>query len=360
MTSAMQESITKFIVSFMKNENAAKLAEKFQKEKYQDKLKEIITELMPKKKLKDPNAPKRPKSGYQFFSTKRRPELKEEGVPGKDMMSTLGAEWSALGDDEKAPFLKLAEKEKKKYEKAKAAYVKPSDEELAELPINQQSPKRKRKSPGEKKEKKDPNAPKGAKTAYMFFQQEKRAALKEQKVDNDTIKEEIKKGWERLKEKKKTAKYDELAKQDKERYKEELAQYEKIHGKIEKKPRGKKGKKSDDESDSKSDESKAEEEDTEDEEEAEEKSEKVTKGKKEKKGKKSDEEEEEDLKETEDGDDEEGPEMPDHEGDFLQAPPKPKSPAKPSKTPSPSRKAKPTAKNPRPPVTVGSDSDSDD
>jgi hypothetical protein len=81
----------------------------------------------PKKKAavkKDPNAPKRPASGYMFYGQKRRPELKKSDpkLGFGDLTKQIAGEWNALSDQEKKPFLKLALKDKARYEKEKEAY----------------------------------------------------------------------------------------------------------------------------------------------------------------------------------------------------------------------------------------------
>jgi len=62
---------------------------------------------MPKKTIeKEEKKPKKPLSGYMKFAQQRRPTLKEEkpdltfGEVGK----TLGAEWKALSEAEKAKY----------------------------------------------------------------------------------------------------------------------------------------------------------------------------------------------------------------------------------------------------------------
>ena len=80
---------------------------------------------MPKAK-KDPNAPKKVKTGFMCFSIEERPKLVKEspGLPFGEYGKKIGALWRAMSDDEKAPWLKKSEKDKARYAKEKAAYDK--------------------------------------------------------------------------------------------------------------------------------------------------------------------------------------------------------------------------------------------
>ena len=121
------------------------------------------------KKSKDPNAPKRGLTAFMFYSTKRRPALKEQHPdwPFGDFARAIGAEWGKMTDKQKAPFQKKADKDKERYQSEMENYDPPSDDEDA--------PK--------KKKKKDPNAPKRACTAFMFYSIERRPQLKAENPD---------------------------------------------------------------------------------------------------------------------------------------------------------------------------------
>ncbi|EKX72720.1 high mobility group protein, putative [Theileria equi strain WA] len=81
-----------------------------------------------KRTKKDPNAPKRALSSYMFFAKEKRAEIIAENPElAKDVASVgrlIGAAWNALDEKEKAPFEKLAEEDKARYEKEKAEYYK--------------------------------------------------------------------------------------------------------------------------------------------------------------------------------------------------------------------------------------------
>lgn len=78
------------------------------------------------KKKKDPNAPKRGKSPYIFYSSSRREALKTEqpNLDHKMIISVLSKEWNALSEVNRIPFGKMAEVDKARYIKQKEAYIK--------------------------------------------------------------------------------------------------------------------------------------------------------------------------------------------------------------------------------------------
>ncbi|UKK01217.2 high-mobility-group protein [Theileria orientalis] len=81
-----------------------------------------------KRTKKDPNAPKRALSSYMFFAKEKRNELiKENPELAKDVATVgklVGAAWNSLDDSEKAPYEKLAEADRERYEREKLEYYK--------------------------------------------------------------------------------------------------------------------------------------------------------------------------------------------------------------------------------------------
>jgi hypothetical protein len=93
---------------------------------------------MPKqveKKKKDPNAPKRALSAFMLFSQEKRNQIKTDNPEATfgQIGKLLGDAWKSASDDDKAPFLAKAEKEKEKYveamKKYKSAAASKEDEE---------------------------------------------------------------------------------------------------------------------------------------------------------------------------------------------------------------------------------------
>ena len=205
------------------------------------KLEGLVKKLTPKKssrKKKDPDAPKRGKSAYIFFTQENREKAKEKLVDehGDEfkhtmVMSELGDMWSELKASTKAKdkkevtkFEKMATEDKERYETEKANYTPPSEEELSEKLSS--------------KKRKDPNAPKRGKSAYIFFSQEHREKVKEELVEehgdefkNSMVMSRLGALWKELqestkaKDKKEVVKFQKMATEDKERYETEKADY---------------------------------------------------------------------------------------------------------------------------------------
>ena len=77
-----------------------------------------------KKAKKDKNAPKRAISAFFFYNQERREKLKKEqpNLDNKEIIKTMSAEWNALSDEKKKPYVAKAEADKKRYEAEKKAY----------------------------------------------------------------------------------------------------------------------------------------------------------------------------------------------------------------------------------------------
>jgi HMG (high mobility group) box len=87
--------------------------------KGKDKAKNKRTKRPPKKE-----GPKKPLSGFMFFSSERRKSLKDEQPDLKitEASVVIGSEWKKLTEAEKAPYIKLAKEDKDRYEKDKEKY----------------------------------------------------------------------------------------------------------------------------------------------------------------------------------------------------------------------------------------------
>lgn len=80
------------------------------------------------KKIKDPNAPKKPIAGFMFFNKNKIDEYKKKNPGQKINIVSIGKqsgeEWKTLKDEDKDKYLKMALKDKKRYEKEIALYNK--------------------------------------------------------------------------------------------------------------------------------------------------------------------------------------------------------------------------------------------
>ena len=81
-----------------------------QSDKIEEMVQKLLGDKIKMKPLKDPNKPKRPKSGYLFFCEDKRPALmKKMKKNGKinigDIAKKLGTAWKKLSDKDKALYL---------------------------------------------------------------------------------------------------------------------------------------------------------------------------------------------------------------------------------------------------------------
>jgi len=131
----------------------------------------------PEHKLKDPDAPKRPCSAYIYFTMDKREVIKakHKDATAKVVLQLLGSAWQELSEKDREPYKRNQEKATKKYKKEMEKYTRPSDAELAVLPLNN---KRKRNTSGTKI-KRDPELPKRVRTAYMYFSEDMRTKVTE-------------------------------------------------------------------------------------------------------------------------------------------------------------------------------------
>jgi len=119
------------------------------------------------KKIKDPNAPKRPPNAFMLFSNEHRAEVRaqhpDEKMPA--IAKILGEMWKALSDEDRAPLTERATELSAAYTEAKAAYEasKPAPALPVELEAAAAAPSKKTKAP------KDPNAPKRPMSGFMLF-----------------------------------------------------------------------------------------------------------------------------------------------------------------------------------------------
>ena len=82
---------------------------------------------------KDKDAPKRPISAYFFYNQERREKLKKEqpDLDNKDLIRAMSEEWNKLTDEEKKPYVKKAEADKKRYLEEMKAYEERNKQEYA-------------------------------------------------------------------------------------------------------------------------------------------------------------------------------------------------------------------------------------
>ena len=173
---------------------------------------------------KDPKAPKKAKSGYNYFMSEKIAKLKEENPEASfgELAKLVSSAFKSLNAGDKEKYESMAREDRKRYlgEMDNYSPQKGSKQDVAK--------KNKKGGNGKEKKEKDPNAPKRGTTSFFFFMKDARAALKEENPDLK-VTEMTKLLGERFKalsdvEK---AKYEKKAKKDKDRYQEEMVAYQK-------------------------------------------------------------------------------------------------------------------------------------
>ena len=230
MKSFNQPAIAKFVTKFLSDHGSEELVEKWNSQENIEAFNIVAVKSTKRSsdKLKDPNKPKRGKSAYIFFCSKKREEAKAklgDGAKATEVTSELGLMWNALKASTKPAEKKLlasleaeAAEDKARYNEAMEDYVAPSDEELAAI-----VPAKKARKTSDK----DPNAPKRGKSAYIFFCAAMRPQVKEElgEEGKSLIMSELGKRWKELKEDEERAdelaEYTKMAADDKTRYEEE-------------------------------------------------------------------------------------------------------------------------------------------
>jgi len=170
------------------------------------------------KKLKDPNAPKRPLSGYfMWMASGVRDKLLAE-MGGKDVakiMKICGERWSKMAEEQKKVWQDKSKREKEVYARKMVAYKK--TDSFKEFQIKKKNTKVKGK-----KKPKDKNAPKRPLSGFFRFVGEFRKANPQLKLTEVTKKAGQR--WQVLGPAKKQA-YMDAASREQAKYKEDMAQY---------------------------------------------------------------------------------------------------------------------------------------
>jgi hypothetical protein len=164
------------------------------------------------KKVKDPDAPKRALSAWIYFTTAKRPEVKEQNPEKKttELTTIMSEMWRDYTDEQKQPYKDMEIADKERYQKEKVDYESNSDQ--SESDTDEKSDKKAKKV-------KDPNAPKRNLNSYMIFCRETRA----KHVDVKHTAAVLKTMWADLEDK---SEYTDMAKEAKEMYLKEKAAYE--------------------------------------------------------------------------------------------------------------------------------------
>lgn len=163
------------------------------------------------KKIKDPEAPKK-KSAWMLFCDAERPKIKEEmNLKPKEVFAELARRWKLIESEAKEEFVEEAKVSKDEYAEKMKTYV----------------PKEGTKVEKKKRAKKDKNAPKGARSAWVFFceAERKKMAKEKKKRTGKEAMTELSARWAKVKGTKKANKFEDMAKEDKKRFDDEMVDY---------------------------------------------------------------------------------------------------------------------------------------
>jgi HMG (high mobility group) box len=165
------------------------------------------------KRRKDPNAPKKWKTGYILFCVDQREKLKSEnqGLSATQITSRLGALWKNLSDKEKEKYEVLSKKDKDRYESDMSSYNPPESSGPAE-------------SGRKSRAKQERTGPKRPLSSYMYFCQDRRESIKavNPNMSAKEITSELGRVWKELSDEAKTP-YEAQASADKVRFQSEKA-----------------------------------------------------------------------------------------------------------------------------------------
>jgi len=148
-----------------------------------------------------PVQPKRASNAYMHFAAEKRNEYKKPEMSAAQVAKTLGEAWRSMSDAEKAPFMRKAADDKKRFEEALAAFKEEGGvmHTKAKRAKEAKKPSKVKTRTSEKK----PKKPRAA-SAYNLFVKERMLELKKSSNLKASMKD-IAKEWKELPDAKKTA-----------------------------------------------------------------------------------------------------------------------------------------------------------
>ena len=181
-------------------------------------------------KQRDPNHPKRAKSGFMFFSIAHREKVLKQypGISFVDVGRKIGELWANCEEATKESYEKLATEDQVRYRNEMSTYIPPAADPLdVDSLFSGGTSKTKSDSKNKNKNKfKDPNAPRRSLSAYIHFCSANRDAIFEtptQLKKSDVAKTFAEK-WRNLSLDERIP-FEELARKDKARFEREMAVY---------------------------------------------------------------------------------------------------------------------------------------
>ncbi|CAD5327555.1 unnamed protein product [Arabidopsis thaliana] len=191
------------------------------------------------KKIKDPLKPKQPISAYLIYANERRAALKGENKSVIEVAKITGEEWKNLSEEQKAPYDKMAKKNKEIYLQEMEGYKRTKEEEAMSQKKEEEEFMKLHKQEAlqllKKKEKTDniikdvdPDKPKKPTSSYFLFCKDARKSVLEEHpgINNSTVTAHISLKWMELGEEEKQV-YNSKAAALMEAYKKEVEEYNK-------------------------------------------------------------------------------------------------------------------------------------
>jgi hypothetical protein len=188
------ENINQFVLDFLEN-NKTNMAEQWTSKKNQ----QLLLKTLKKNniKIKDPEKPKRGKSGFLFYCDVKRPMIKEENpeLTVKEIVSKLGTEWQILkasNSTEISKYEEMSVKDRNRYKQEMRSYI----------PILNRKTEDKKKSGKKSKRRSKRN---DDDIMYDNFVKTKKPRIKKShpEFDSKELIQYIKTKWEKLPEEKK-------------------------------------------------------------------------------------------------------------------------------------------------------------
>lgn len=186
--------------------------------------------------MKDPNAPKRPLSGYMLFCNDNRTKFQKANPDASmtGLSKILGGAWGKLSDAAKKPYQARATKAKKVYEDKMAKYKKTDNYAkfkakndvggIIKKVCKSFNIACKKRNPTSFPQ--DPNAPKRAPSAYFLFANSVRDKVQKKYSGEpaSVVMKEIGQMWKKCSD---TAKFEKMAEKEKKKAAEKKKKYEK-------------------------------------------------------------------------------------------------------------------------------------
>ena len=173
-----------------------------------------------RKKETDPNRPRRHVSAFLHFQNHVRDKIREEDptVSFGQMSKRAAQLWEGITPEEKQKWEQQAAEDKARYEREIADYTPPFGFDKKGRNVQVKKAKRKKR--------RDPDAPKRAVSAYVFFGHSERPKIQEENPDIEfkDVGRKLGERWRNLAAEDK-GKFEELAQKDKDRYAKEMAAY---------------------------------------------------------------------------------------------------------------------------------------